>query len=246
MLRGNADLAQLELAAPAVDAFSTEAVALTDIVCFQLNAELPEAAREAVLPPALHPTIPAAMSLQVFRVGGSAWGPFNMALLRVSCRSGVRARGFSLAGIADSAAAVAGLRAQLGFPLREGRVRLRHGYDATEIAVQTERGTIAAVKAVDPEPMGQNDVQFTGTLNAARTPRGLRLLQVESQCQPDQAERLRAGPLQFDGAGWGEPLLQPTLVIAAAVVVAPEWLLPPLRFVCKADELAFTGTEEVS
>ena len=246
MLLGNADVEKLAEKAPEVAEFSAQPLVLEDVTCVQLTAELPDTAREALLPPALHPTIPAAMSLQVFDVRRSPWDAFRFALVRVSCRSGVRARGFSIGAIADSPAAVDGLRRQLGFPVATGDVSLRHGYDGIDIAVARGDRCLAALKAINPEPLGGNDVQFTGTLNLARTSLGLRLLQVESSCEPSRVERLAPGPLTFDGDGWGQSLLQPTLVIACAVVVAPQWTFPPLRFVCKVDELAFTGTQSVS
>jgi len=61
------------------------------------DAEMRKSAREAVLPPSLHPTIPPALSIQVWRVAESPWGAFHWALTRISCRSGVRCARFSRA-----------------------------------------------------------------------------------------------------------------------------------------------------
>jgi len=245
MLIGSADLEALSERAPRVPQLNTEPLILEQVVCLQLTAELPNSAREAVLPPALHPTVPAALSIQVLKASRSPWGELAMASVRIACRSGVRARGYTVGTVANSEAAD-GLAMTLGFPVQIGEVRLRHGYDGADFSVQTELGIIAALAAVDPEPMGQNDVQFTGTLNLAHTPLGLRLLQVESDCAPSQVERLTPGILSFDGGGWGQSLLVPKLLVSCSVVVAPQWTFAPIRFVCKPDELAFTGTESVS
>jgi hypothetical protein len=148
--------------------------------------------------------------------------------------------------VASTADAAEGLAKTLGFPTQVGDIRLRHGYDGADFCVQIGQAKIASLAAVDPEPMGHNDVQFTGTLNLAHTPLGLRLLQVESDCVPSQAERLTPGVLAFDGTGWGQSLLVPKLLVSCSVVVAPQWTFAPVRFVCKPDELAFTGTESVS
>ena len=245
MLVGTADLELLGRHAPRLPEFNAEPLVLDGVVCLQLTAELPNSAREAVLPPALHPTVPAALSIQVLKAARSPWGELAMATVRIACRSGVRARGYTVGAVVNSQAAE-GLTMNLGYPAQVGEVRLRHGYDGAEFSVHTEQGMIAALAAVDPEPMGQNDVQFTGTLNLAHTPLGLRLLQVESDCAPSQVERLTPGMLTFDGAGWGQPLLVPKLLVSCSVVVAPQWAFAPIRFVCKPDELAFTGTESVS
>ncbi len=114
-----------------IASFGADAVRLDDVACFQMTAEMRNGAREAILPPSLHPTIPAALSLQVWVVGASPWGAFRMAIARASCRSGVRARGFTLAAYASDADACAGLRAAFGFPARTAAITLRCGYDGS-------------------------------------------------------------------------------------------------------------------
>lgn len=245
MLRGNADLAQLAETAPEVPAFSSEPLPLSGVTCFQLTAEMRNSAREALVPSGLHPTVPPALSLQVLEVDDSPLGSFVLALIRVSCRSGVRARGFTRAAIVTTDAACEGLRGTLGFPVVVGRIDFRHGYDGVSLQVSSAEGALLAmVEALDPEPMGLDDVQYTGTMNLAHTPNGLRLMQVEMNTQPSRVERLSARIEAFDGKAFGEGLLQPARVIAASVVTM-EAEFPPVRFVCKPDELAFTGTEAV-
>lgn len=245
MLTGTADVAALAESAPELTAFHPDPVVLHGVTCFQLTAEMRNSAREALLPPGLHPTIPAALSLQVLEVTDSPWGGFSLALLRVSCRSGVRARGFTRAAVVSTEAACAGLRETLGFPARTGAVVLRHGYDGVSADVRSADGVpLAHIEAIDPEPMAPNDVQFTGTMNLAQTPKGLRLMQVEMNTQEIRVERLSARIEAFDGAGFADERLQPSRVIAASVV-SMDAEFPPVRFVCKPDELAFTGTEAV-
>jgi len=245
MLCGSAEVAELAEAAATVPVFHGEPIALTGVTCFQLTAEMKNSARESQLPPGLHPTIPAALIMQAFDVGDSLWGPFRFLVLRVSCRSGVRARGFTRATLVSTAAACEGLRSQLGYPAVHGMIHLRHGYDGVSLAAADPEGAqMLAIEAIDPEPMGLDDVQYTGTLNLAHTPKGLRLMQVEMDADVRQVERLTARIDTFDGAAFGDSRLQPTLPIAASVVTM-DAQIPPVRFVCKPDELAFTGTEPV-
>ncbi len=245
MLRGTADLESLAEAAPTVEAFNKEPVTLEGVTCLQLTAEMRNRAREALLPSGLHPTIPAALSLQAFDVSSSPWGAFAFALVRISCRSGVRARGFTHAALVSSEAACAGLRQSLGFPAATGLVEVRHGYDGVSVRLCSAEGSLLAqVEAIDPEPMGLDDVQYTGSMNLAHTPNGLRLMQVEMNTKPSRVERLNARLEAFNGRGFGDERLQPARVIAASVV-SMDVEFPPVRFVCKPDELAFTGTEAV-
>ena len=245
MLIGTADLTELAERAPRIEAFLAEPVDLNGVESFQLAAEMRISARQAVLPAALHPTTPAAISLQAWNIQASPWGAFAVAICRVSCRSGVRARGFSTAAVANTETATRALRDHFGFPCALGDVHLRRHYDGVDLAVALNDRQILNVAAIDPDPLGLNDVQYTGTMNLAQTASGLRLIQVESNHHADRVERLRARILTFDGAAWGNPLLDPYRVIAASIALE-EVVLSPVRFQCKPDELAFTGTEPVA
>ncbi len=245
MLVGSADVAGLAETAATIKAFLTEPVQFTDVVCFQMTVEMRNRAREAVLPPALHPTVPPTLGFQVWQVGDSPWGAFGMALTRVSCRSGVRARGFTTAMVASTVGATEALRSDLGFAARHGEVSLRRGYDSVEALVTLDGRTVLAISALDPEPMELNDVQYTGTLNLAHTPLGLRLVQIEARHQPTRVERLTSRLVSFDAAAWGNALFDPYHVVSATVALESVDFLP-VRFVCKPDELAFTGTESVA
>ncbi len=247
MLAGTASIATLMQLQPTatIDRFPTEPVLLNNVVCFQMTAEMRNRAREAVLPPSLHPTIPAALSLQIWDVGSSPWGAFRLAFVRAACRSGVRARGFTLGAFASSAQACDALRGHFGFPARPADVVFRQGYDGVDASVTFGGVEILRVAALDPEPMDVHDVQYTGTLNLAQTPNGIRLVQVEADHTATRVERLTAQLLTFDAQAWGNALLDPYVVVSASLAVETI-VFPPMRFVCKADELAFTGTEPIA
>jgi hypothetical protein len=245
MLVGSADVATLARAAPRIETWQREPVTLRDVACLQLTAEMRRTAREAVLPAALHPTSPAALSLQIWQVGASPWGEFAWACSRVACRSGVRARGFTTAAFASTDAACAGLADSFGFPCRNATVHLERGYDRVAAQVAVDARVILSLTGLDPEPLGSDDVQYTGTMNLAHTPNGLRLVQVEAEHATTRVERLHGHILAFDATAWGNPLLDPYHVVSASVALG-DVTLTPVRFVCRVDELAFTGTEAVA
>ena len=239
MIVGSADLDRLASGAATMETWPADDVELTGVECFQLIAEMRSTAREAVLPPALHPTIPPALSIQAWNVTDGPWGPFSFVHTRVSCRAGVRARGFTTAAVATTEAAATGLAAHFGFPTRVGPVSLRRHYDGVDLEVDGLRAT-----GLDPNPLGADDVQYTGTLNLADTPNGLRLVQVEARHSGDRVERVGGRLLDFDGATWGDPLLAPYHVVSTSIAVETV-TIPAVRFVCRPEELAFTGTEKV-
>lgn len=239
MIVGSADLDRLAATAPIVAAWSDDDLELGGVECFQLIAEMRSTAREAVLPPALHPTIPPALSIQAWNVTESPWGPFSLVHTRVTCRAGVRARGFTTAAVATVVEAAEGLAARFGFPTRVGPVELRRHYDGVDLEAEGLR-----IAALDPNPLGSDDVQYTGTLNLADTPNGLRLVQVEARHSGDRVERVDGRIVGFDAASWGDELLSPYHVVSTSIALE-SIVVPAVRFVCRPDELAFTGTEKV-
>jgi hypothetical protein len=247
MLVGTASVEQLlrSQATATIAQFAHEPIRFDDVACFQMTAEMRNRAREAILPASLHPTVPAALSLQLWSVGGSPWGAFRMAIVRAACRSGVRARSFTLAAFASNETACDALRTQFGFPAKVAAVHMRHGYDGVDASVAVDDRAVVAVRANDPEPMSLDDVQYTGTLNLAHTPNGLRLVQLEANHVATRIERLTANLTTFDAVACGSALLDPYLIVSSSLALETV-TFPPIRFVCKVDELAFTGTEAVA
>jgi hypothetical protein len=247
MLTGTADADVLadRLPAPIIEAWATEALELRQVTVLQMIVELRRPAREALLPSALHPTDPPALSIQAWRVGDSALGPFTAAHTRLSCRSGVRARGLTTAAFVDNPAAAALLRDQFGYPCRLADVRLDSHYDGCDLDVTVDGDAVLVISGLDPNPLGPDDVQYTATLNLAHTPNGLRLVQVESHHEADSVERVGGRVVAFDAEAWGDDRLDPYHVVTTTLARDRTLTLPAVRFVCRADVNAFEGTESV-
>lgn len=244
MLVGTADPLALAAGAAHLAAFARAAVSMPGAEVFQALFEMRAGAREALLPPALHPTNPATLGILVWRCPESPWGPFALCQLRVGCRSGVRTRGLVLGCACDSPAASAALAAGWGFAARPAAIALERRYDAVSAAVSLDGEAALEVQAGDPDAMSADDVQYTGTLTLAHTPKGLRLVQVEPAYTASRVERLRPRLDRFDAARWGRPELRPYYPVSASIATA-DIVLPPVRFVCRPDVLAFQGTESV-
>ena len=105
---------------------------------------------------------------------------------------------------------------------------------------------ILAIHGADPDPLDGADVQYSGSVALADTPRGLRLVQIEYDVTPSRAERVRPRLRAFDAVRFGvHPSVEPYYPVSASIVTATV-SLQPLRFVSRPDELAFTGTEPVT
>lgn len=241
MLSGTADLALLAEQAPRMPSLGAGPVELGDAVVVQAAFEMGYASRQPLLPPGLHPTTPPLMVVLAWSVGDSPWGAFQMAQVRVSCRSGVRPRGFVTGCLVSTSEAATALAEGWGLPARVGPVRLERYYDSVELRA----GEGLALTGADPDPLGPGDVQYTVTTTLAHTERGLRLVQVEPDYTLARVERLRPRLGRFEAAGWGSPLLAPRSPVIASVAVGAI-TLPAIRFVSRPDVLAFEGTEPVA
>jgi hypothetical protein len=241
---GTARLEDLAAGRPRLAGFAAGAVALPGAEVLQAMFEMPVAARESLLPPALHPTNPALCVILAWRCPESPWGPFALAQVRAQSRSGLRPRGFVTGAVCDNPDAADALATDFGFPARRGEVLLRRAYDAAWLEVALGGHAILALEGMDPEPLLPIDVHYSVTLNLAETPRGLRLVQVEPEYAVTRAERLRPRLLSFHPEAWGDRRLDPYHAVSASLASA-DIRLPALRYVCRPDVLAFEGSEPV-
>jgi hypothetical protein len=244
MLSGTADPERLARGAPSIASFEHEGLTLPGAEQLILLTEIASATVLGLLPPALHPTNPPLVRLVVTRCPDSPVGAFCMAELRLECRSGVRPRGFLLGGFIDSPAAGALLAERWGYRLHAGEVTLEGGYSDARARVSAAGTCVLDMRARDLVPLGPGDVQFVATLHLAGTPRGTRLVQVDAEEVVRGARRGAPGVELLACGAFGAPTMRVSHPVSA-VHVALDLTLPPVRFVCRPDVLAFVGTERV-
>ena len=245
MLFGTADVDALAARAPVMERLDTAPLVLPDTWVLQVTYEMPVAARDVLLPPALHPTDPPLVSWTFLRCTSGPLGAFAIAQLRVECRSGLRPRGFLVTSVVDSEDAGRALASRWGYASRAGDVRLRRQYDAVTGTVRVDGHAILEVALRDPDPLGPHDIQYTASMHLARTPRGVRLVQVDPTFTVERAERGRPHLVAFDAAAWGDARIVPMHPVSASIAVA-DVTLPKLRYLCRPDVWAFDGTETLS
>jgi hypothetical protein len=244
VLRGSADPARLAAGAVALASFATEPLKLLGVETLQVFCEIDSAGSDSLLPPALHPTLPPAVTWLVQRVAGSPWGAFTMAQCRIECRSGLRPRGFLRGGVIDNAEAARELGLRWGYTLRSGEVRLARNYDRVRAEASLGGAPVLDLELRDPTPLQGSDLHYVANVNLAETPRGLRLVQVDPDFEIERAERGRPVIRHFDAAAWGAAGVRPSYPVSASFS-SGSVTLPALRYVCRPDVLAFEGSERV-
>ena len=242
MLSGSTPLETLVPDAPEIRAFDIEPVALPDVEILQWSFEVAAGEVTELYPPALHPTLPPMAMIVAWSVPDSPWGAFELAQVRLSCRSGARPRGLLVGAVIDNAAAGGALAEHWGLRARVGRVAVERYYDAARVEVALDGDTILAVRGDDPDPLQPNDIQLFAAMHAARTPAGLRLVQFDPTWELTRAERYTPVLEAFDAGAWGQPRLEPNYPVVAFGAKA-NGVLPRLRFATRPDVNAFEGAE---
>ncbi|MCH2172004.1 acetoacetate decarboxylase family protein [Myxococcota bacterium] len=244
MLQGTANISDFERGAPSLADFETEALVLPRASVLQVLYEIDSDDMCALLPPALHPTLPPVVNWSFYRFPDTPWGEVNLAQTRLQCRSGLRPRGLLLNAAIDNEAAGAALASRFGFRSERAEVSLRIGYDEVRGQVEFDGDLVLDLGARDPQPLGATTVQFVSNVHPAQTPAGFRLVQVDFQHVVERAEACQPVLDEFDAEAWGDERIEPSYPISAAYCLA-DVTLPKLRFVCRPDVMAFEGTEPI-
>jgi hypothetical protein len=228
------------MSAPRLSSPAREPVELADAEVFQAAFEHAGPPGSAFLPAGLVPTIPTLVTLLAIRVPDGPHGGFTVAQVRLSCRSGARARTLVVATAVDAGAgATEWLAAGWGIGGSRAAVRYARRYDRVGVTAQWFDVTLEG-----PRPIGVDDVQYVTGLHPVETDDGARLAQVEFEVAPARVERGRPVLHAFtapDGAAG----LDPRFPVAATSALGA-LTLPQLRFLLRPDVPANVGTERVT
>jgi hypothetical protein len=224
---------------PHLSSPAAEPVALGTAEIFQAAFEHTGPRGETFLPSGLVPTIPTLVTMLAIRVPDGPHGGFTVAQLRVSCRSGARARALVVATAVEASPAAAtwlaegwgigGVAAAVGYERRYDRVRVVAPWFDVSID--------------GPRPIGVDDVQYVTGLHPVVTDSGDRLAQVELEVALTRVERGRPVLHGFTAPA-DAAALEPRSSVAATSALG-ELTLPQVRFVLRPDVPPHLGTERV-
>jgi hypothetical protein len=246
-LAGSLDIRDLLVDAPTVKLEDHE-LHLDDVDILQLYYEVAASDVEALLPPALNPTIPPVVGLLAYRASESPFGPFALVQARLSARAGVRPRAFLLSARCDNPVAAEALSGSWGFRIEPAEIRIRRYHDGIECGVVCERRAILEAALVDPEPITGHDIQYSPGMHLARVHVGddvaPRLVQVDTEYVFRRADRGRPQLATFDAPAWGDGRIVPVEPVSASFT-ACDVTIPPVRYLCNPDIPASEGTQRV-
>jgi hypothetical protein len=251
-LAGSLDIRPLLPGSPEVVLDDEMELRVDDVDILQVLYEVRVPDRESLVPPALNPTIPPVVSFLVYRAKESEFGPFALAQVRLTARSGVRPRAYLVSARCDNPGLSSLLARSWGFRVTPGEIALRRFHDRVDCVVSEEGRdgrTILDVSLIDPVPVTGHDVQYPPGMHLARVERDAvwvpRIVQVDSEYEFRRADRGLPSLASFDPSAWGDERLVPDIAVSASFA-ACDMTITNVRYICNPDIPASEGTEKVS
>ncbi|HXR36102.1 MAG TPA: acetoacetate decarboxylase family protein [Candidatus Binataceae bacterium] len=232
-LLGTLDIRQWTAGGAATfDPWDGDAWVLKNAELLAVSIEIQPGAR-ALLPPGMHPSVPMYAVFSVGKFPESPVGPFTMAQVLISGRTGIRPRGFALKTLVDNEAARRELAARWGFPVAPGEARIISRHDRVQAQARASGALVLQCELTDREPIEGSDIEPLPSTNLARSAADnkLVLIQVDPAYEYSKAERGRPRVLSFDQTVWrmgGHVELNQGIT---AVYSQCDMALPPPRFI---------------
>lgn len=244
-LFGTLNLDEALGAAPTVSTLTKDTWKLPRSTTLQVSYEVDEAAALAITPPALHPSIPPYATFTVCHFPESPVGSFNLAMVRLIVRAGIRPRGLLINAFTDSEAAARELASGWGYKVSVADVAFsrRHNHISGTVTID---GTVALdARLLDPEPVAGTDLELFDNLHLTNMADGDPLIvQVDPGYEYLSADRGQAELNRFEPELFGAQGIEPIYGVVAVSCVADIELTAP-RFVIDPSKPAVQGTIRV-
>jgi hypothetical protein len=198
----------------------------------------------ALIPRALHPTIPLYANLMLLRHASSPVGPFSLAELRIITRAGMHQGGFTIGGFCDSEPAIAYLRDHYGWPLAPGQVSIQRKHYAVLGSVVAGGEAVFEGWLEKAESIAPGDLLYPVSLHLALYEGEPRLVQTEPLYTPELAERGIARVQRFDAAAFGDGRISFTNALPATWIRGA-FEMRPVRWIMDPERPAVVGATRV-
>jgi len=245
---GKLNLAEWAKSAPTLNGYKTESWVLKGAKILSINIEVDDDPADNLLPATMHPSIPEYAIFNVTSYPDSPVGPFSIAEVRLSGRTGVRPRGFVLRSYCDSDDARRELAARWGYPTAAGDVKLHVRHDRVVAHVSAGGKPVLECELLDRDTISGGDIQYIASMHLARNKDDgkLVLIQVDPEFVFSKAERGKPRIILLDndafGAGNHLRLGNPI----SATFTTADVTLPKIRYICNPELPAMQGTTKVA
>ncbi len=228
---GRLDLATWARSAPVINGYKTEPWILKGAQTVEARHEIDNIVAEPLLPPALHPSIPAYATFRISRIAESPAGAFGWCEVRVVGRAVGIPVGFVLRCFCDNDAAARELSSRWGYPVERGEINISTLHYHASATVTSEGRTVLEVEMSNRE--SSLSLLPLPAVNLARNKldEKLVLVQVDNEAEVSRSERgaYRIVALDQD-ALCSAGAIRPTNPMSATLSTA-DLTLPRIRYI---------------
>lgn len=212
--------------APVLSAFNGATLNVENASIHYCLLEVPVVQAIAMLPSGLHPCIPGVIASLHYHFPETELGAFHLITTAAFCRSGAKHRMLTLSGFTDSAEAQTFFREGWGYQLALADIKLGVHYDRVQSLVSVSNRVLLDVVSCDPIALiGPGaSVRYAQTLNLARTPQGLKLVQVDASYDFKSSARGVPKLNVYEGARLGDPNPMPVHPVSGTLAHADVFL----------------------
>jgi hypothetical protein len=246
---GTLDVSELAGTVPEIDGYAAEPLTLKNAQLLNVTGEISAIGSDALLPPAMNPSIPPYVQCTVMVIGDSPWGPFSTGELRLVGRAGYRPRARTFKTYIDNPKAAAELARHWGFPTVPGKAQLHPRHERIVVEIDDDKGhRVLDAEMVDREGISGSDIQYVASMHLARNRADGRLVLV--QVDPDytftKVDRGFSHFINIDQTAWGSKGLVKVTNPIISTYAQCDVILPKVRFVCDPNRNALESTVRVA
>jgi hypothetical protein len=229
LLYGRGDHTEILISHMPLDLKDTSEIIIEDARIFYILYEMKMAIAESILPPSLHPSIPALFSLTFIEGKNSAMGDFTFAYTGIACRTGIKPRHLVMKAFCDNPQASSIFQQRYGFSVQQAKVACRESYDQVHGKIEDTNTIIADVSIGNCIPlMGAGSIiKYSPTLNGCLLKDKPTLVQFEANY--DFKSVIRGEPAEkiFDSKSLGHEGMTTGYPIAGSYATVDIHLMPP-------------------
>ncbi len=235
-IMGTLDVTTVLDGAPTINDLAPATWELPGADLVQISYEVDEAQALAVTPPALHPSIPPYATFSGGHFPSSPHGPFNLAMVRLIVRAGIRPRALLLGAYTDNAAVAEALAAGWGYRIQTAEVSFQRRYGSIRSTVTIGGSTALDLSLEDPEPVAPGDLELFDNLHLTHLEGSEPVIvQVDPTYEYHSADRGRAELTTFDTDALGITGIDPVYRVVGVAcradleLAAPRFVMDPVK-----------------
>jgi len=242
LLYGHGDRKDITVSKTTLNLEDTSEITLKGAQIFYVLYEMKMSAAESILPPSLHPSIPALFSLTFIQGNNSSMGDFTLAYTGIACRTGIKPRHLVMKAFCDNPQASSILEQRYGFSICPAKVTCKESYDQVHGKIETKDAVIVDMSIGNCIPLvgAGGIIKYSPTLNGCLINDEPTLVQFEANYDFKNVIRGEPAEKTFNSKSLGHEEMTTKYPIAGTYAAVDIHLMPP-RFQVSLDKPAEEG-----